>query len=94
MMKIDAMIKIDPMVKPVIHILFSTYTIMLFTRIALSFFPSLYRYRFAHFLIFITEPYLKLFRKFIPPIGGTIDVSPTLALIALQFLESFLMKVL
>lgn len=32
----------------------------------------------------ICEPYLQLFRRFIPPLGGMIDVSPIVALIALQ----------
>ncbi|MNC73236.1 YGGT family protein [compost metagenome] len=31
------------------------------------------------------EPYLKPFRKIIPPIGGMLDISPIVALIALEF---------
>lgn len=34
----------------------------------------------------ICDPYLDLFRKFIPPIGGMIDISPIIAIIALQFI--------
>lgn len=34
----------------------------------------------------ICDPYLNLFRKFIPPIGGIIDISPIIAIIALQFI--------
>ena len=34
----------------------------------------------------ICDPYLNLFRKFIPPIGGMIDISPIIAIIALQFI--------
>ena len=33
----------------------------------------------------ICDPYLNLFRKFIPPIGGMVDVSPIVALLVLQF---------
>ena len=34
----------------------------------------------------ICDPYLNLFRNFIPPIGGMIDISPIIAIIALQFI--------
>ena len=34
----------------------------------------------------ICDPYLNLFRKFIPPIGGMIDISHIIAIIALQFI--------
>lgn len=33
----------------------------------------------------ICEPYLSLFRRIIPPIGGMLDISPILAIIVLQF---------
>ena len=33
----------------------------------------------------ICDPYLDLFRRFIPPIGGMVDISPIIALLVLQF---------
>ncbi len=33
----------------------------------------------------LCDPYLDLFRKFVPPLGGMVDVSPILALLVLQF---------
>lgn len=33
----------------------------------------------------ICDPYLNLFRKFIPSLGGMVDVSPIIALLVLQF---------
>ena len=33
----------------------------------------------------LCEPYLGLFRRFIPPIGGMLDISPIVALLVLQF---------
>ncbi len=33
----------------------------------------------------ICDPYLNLFRRFIPPIGGMVDISPIVALLVLQF---------
>jgi YggT family protein len=67
---------------------------MLFVRIALSWFPSLYRYRATHFVLFYTDPYLNIFRKLIPPIGGMLDLSPLLGFFFLRMLESFVMKIL
>lgn len=37
----------------------------------------------------ITEPFLGLFRKFIPPVGG-LDFSPVVALIALQIIQQLI----
>ena len=45
----------------------------------------------------VCEPYLKLFRKFIPPVGGrgaAIDFSPIVAFIALQLVEMLLRRLL
>ena len=33
----------------------------------------------------VCDPYLTLFRKIIPPIGGMVDVTPIVALLVLQF---------
>ena len=33
----------------------------------------------------VCDPFLNLFRKFIPPIGGMVDISPIFALLVLQF---------
>ena len=42
----------------------------------------------------ITEPYLNLFRRLIPPIGGVVDITPIIALLVLQFVVSFLARIL
>ncbi len=41
----------------------------------------------------VVEPYLKLFRKFIPPVGG-MDLSPILALLVLQIVARFVIGLL
>ena len=33
----------------------------------------------------ICDPYLNLFKKLIPPIGGVVDITPIIALLVLQF---------
>ena len=41
----------------------------------------------------VVEPYLGLFRRFIPPFGG-VDFSPVIAILALQFIERFLLRII
>ncbi|MCH9621128.1 MAG: hypothetical protein S4CHLAM20_05440 [Chlamydiia bacterium] len=72
---------------------FSIYTILLFIRIALSWFPSLYKYEVTKVIIAVTDPYMNIFRKVIPPIGGFLDLSPMLALFSLRFIESFILSI-
>lgn len=62
--------------------LFLLYTIMILIRIISSWFPELQRYRFMQFIAFYVDPYLNLFRKWIPPLG-MLDVSPVIAYLVL-----------
>lgn len=41
----------------------------------------------------IVSPYMNIFRRFIPPLGG-IDFSPVVAIIALQVIQTLLTRVL
>jgi YggT family protein len=60
------------------------YTALLFIRVLLTWFPTInwYNQPFSA-LSQITDPYLNVFRSFIPPLGG-IDISPMLAILLLQ----------
>ena len=40
----------------------------------------------------ICDPYLNLFKRLIPPIGGMVDVTPIVALLVLQFGVQFVGK--
>jgi YggT family protein len=42
----------------------------------------------------ICDPYLNLFKRLIPPIGGMVDITPIIALLVLQFGASFLVWLL
>ncbi len=68
----------------------SLYSLLLFIRILLTWFPNVdwYKQPFAA-LSQVTDPYLNIFRSFIPPLGG-IDLSPILAIFVLQILGNAL----
>lgn len=42
----------------------------------------------------VCDPYLDLFKRLIPPIGGMVDITPIIALLVLQFGASFLAMLL
>jgi YggT family protein len=44
-----------------------------------------------NFLRDVSEPYLRIFRRFIPPLGA-IDLSPMVAIIVLYFVQSLLVS--
>ena len=48
----------------------------------------------VNFLIVATEPVLRYARRIIPPLGGSIDLSPILVLVVIVFLRQFLVKTL
>lgn len=66
------------------------YLLLIFIRLILSWFQTAeIAYQAISFLSPITDPYLNIFRSFIPPLGG-IDLSPILAIIVLQLIGSVL----
>lgn len=66
------------------------YLILIFIRLLLSWFQTAeFAYQAISFLSPITDPYLNIFRSFIPPLGG-IDLSPILAIIVLNVIGSLL----
>lgn len=75
-----------------INLVFTVYTFMLLARVIGSWFPRFAHSRAMHFLGFYTDPYLNLFRRFIPPLG-MIDISPMVAFMALQFLQYLVVAV-
>lgn len=75
-----------PLIK-IVQAIFWIYTMLLLARIIGSWFPNFSRHKIMRFVAFYTDPYLNLFRKIIPPIGGMLDLSPLIAFFALQLLE-------
>lgn len=75
-----------------INILFTSYTVLLFMRIVSSWFPAWQAHNFVRFVAFYTDPYLNIFRRVLPPLGGVLDISPLLAFFALRFFEMLLLN--
>lgn len=71
----------------IVDLLFWVYLIMLFARILGSWIPEFQSSRIMMFVAFYTDPYLNLFRRFIPPLG-MIDISPIVAFFFLNIIES------
>ena len=78
----------------VINGLFEIYFWLILVRCLLSFVPSVdwYKQPFG-FIKEVTDLWLNLFRKIIPPLNG-LDFSPIVAIIALQVLQFILLYVL
>lgn len=77
-----------------IHLLFLCYYILLFIRVMGSWFPAWRYTTFMRFIAHYTDPYLYLFRRIIPPIGGVLDLSPLVAFIVLQILEKIIIALI
>lgn len=69
--------------------LFLVFMLMLFARILGSWVPEFQRTKFMQFIAFYTDPYLNIFRRFIPPLG-MMDFSPIVAFLCLSIFESII----
>jgi YggT family protein len=82
------------MLLSIINLFFTVFTLLLMCRVVGSWFPRFSHTRFMQFIAHYTDPYLNIFRRIIPPIGGMVDISPMFAFIVLQFLQYFLIYIL
>ncbi|MDQ8738938.1 YggT family protein [Paenibacillus sp. LHD-38] len=77
----------------IIKLVQQIYTFMIIGYVLLSWLPTARESFIGVFLGKLVEPYLGIFRRFIPPIGGMLDLSPILAVFALQFVAAGLIAV-
>jgi YggT family protein len=73
--------------------LFLIYMIMIFIRIFSSWFPDYRDSTVVRFVSYYTDPYLNVFRNIIPPLG-MFDLSPIVAILALQVIQSVIKSLL
>lgn len=73
--------------------LIEAYTLIIFVYVIMSWFPSRNGIIGDIYTVLgrICDPYLDLFRKLIPPIGGMVDVTPIIALLVLSFASNLLL---
>ena len=74
-----------------VEALFLVYLVLIFIRVLLSWVPripyNVYLRAAVRFVEETTDPYLNLFRRVIPPIGGRLDISPILAIFLLLIVQ-------
>lgn len=83
----------------IISWIFRIYQFLIFIRVLLSWINTdPYRRRIDHPLVQIlyriTDPVLDPLRRLIPPVGGTVDISPVVALIILEIIRLILIQIL
>ncbi|CAM4172179.1 MULTISPECIES: YggT family protein [Paenibacillus] len=72
-------------ISSIINILFQIYYYMIIIYILMSWLPNLRENFIGELLGKLVEPYLSPFRRIIPPLFGTLDISPIIALFVLRF---------
>ena len=78
-----------------IHVAFRIYYFMLMANIILSWFPMSRGNAITTFIYEMTEPFLSIFRRILPPSPRfPVDFSPILAFLALYLMESLVFRFL
>lgn len=77
-----------------VEALFLVYLILIFVRVLLSWIPRIpynpYLRAVVDFIHQVTDPYLNVFRRFLPPVGGrglALDLSPILGIVVLLIVQ-------
>jgi uncharacterized protein YggT (Ycf19 family) len=79
-----------------VHVFIAVYVLMIFAYILTSWIRLPYSQwlnRIQRFLYDVCEPYLRLFRRILPPLGP-LDLSPIIAIIALGVIDQLVAVVL
>jgi YggT family protein len=81
--------------------LITVYVVLIFIRILMSYFRSIPYYRaldiFLRFVTEVTDPWLNLFRRFIPPVRvgpAALDLTPIIAVFALYIIGAIVTRLI
>jgi len=84
-----------------VNVLFTIYVVLIFIRVLMSWFTRIpYNTVLNAVLEFVretTDPYLNLFRKFVPMVRigpGALDLSPIVAVIVLLIVQSIVVRII
>ncbi|HEY4779859.1 MAG TPA: YggT family protein [Solirubrobacterales bacterium] len=84
-----------------VNALFIVYIVLIFANILISYVPRMpYNRALRALLDFVkdtTDPYLNLFRRFLPPIGGAgfaLDLSPVIGIIVLFVVQAIVVSLI
>ena len=78
----------------IINFIFGVYEFLILIRVLLSWVNVSPYHPLVRILYSLTDPLLKPIQRLIPPIGGTIDISPAVALILLYIVQRVLISLL
>ncbi|WP_410768060.1 YggT family protein [Fontibacillus sp. BL9] len=78
----------------IVWLIYNIYFYMIFAYILMSWVPNVRESFIGELLGKLVEPFLAPFRRFIPPLMGTIDFSPIIALLVLRLAAVGLISVL
>jgi YggT family protein len=79
-----------------VNVFISVYILIIFAYILTSWIRlpySIWMSRIQRFLFDVCEPYLRIFRRILPPLGP-LDLSPIIAIFALFFLNRVIQEIL
>ena len=83
-----------PMLLKAVNGLFNMFYILIILRIFMSWIPNInWEQQPVKFIREITDTYLEIFRRIIPPLGG-LDFSPIIAIIVLQIIQGFITSII
>jgi YggT family protein len=81
------------LIRHVVSVAFEVYSWILIVRILLSWIQHNPYQPIIRFIYEVTEPFLRIFRRIIPPFGA-VDISPIVAFIALRIIEWIVIRIL
>jgi YggT family protein len=82
-----------PTITALVSLLFRVYSILILIRVLLTWVSVPY-HPAVRILHQVTDPVILPLRRLIPPVGGTVDVSPIAALILLEILHRIVVSFL
>ena len=69
------------------------YSLLIIIRAVISWVQIDRRNQFVRILCNVTDPVLNPIQRIVPPIGGTLDISPIIALVIVQVIKGVVIRI-